>query len=74
MITINNLYTGYEKSKPLLTDFNYVFENKIYGILGESGCGKTTLLRTIAGLIKPLSGEIIIDGNKVKNADRKSVV
>src|SRR6478672_5198329 len=32
-------------------------------LLGPSGCGKTTLLRAIAGLVHPMSGEIIIKGN-----------
>lgn len=73
MIKLNNLSTGYSRDKPLLKNFNYKFENKIYGILGESGCGKTTLLRTIAGLTKPLCGEILIDDKQVKKANRNNV-
>lgn len=73
MIKLNNLSTGYSRDKPLLKNFNYKFENKIYGILGESGCGKTTLLRTIAGLTKPLCGEILIDDKQVKKANKNNV-
>lgn len=73
MIVLNNLCTGYIRGSPLLKDFNYQFDNKIYGILGESGCGKTTLLRTIAGLTKPLSGQVLIDGVKIDKPNKSGI-
>lgn len=73
MIVLNDLYTGYSRNSPLLEGFNYQFDNKIYGILGESGCGKTTLLRTIAGLTKPLQGEVIINGVKENRPNKNGI-
>lgn len=73
MIVLNNLCTGYIRGSPLLTDFNYQFDSKIYGILGESGCGKTTLLRTIAGLTKPLAGQVLIDGVEIDKPNKGGV-
>lgn len=73
MIEINELYTGYSRDKPLLKNFSYQFDSKIYGILGESGCGKTTLLRTIAGLVKPLSGIISVNGELVTKASKNNI-
>ncbi len=39
-------------------------ENQIIGLLGPNGCGKTTLIKTLTGLIKDYEGSILIDGEK----------
>lgn len=50
-------------SRSVLDNINYNFEyGKVYGLCGTNGSGKTMLLRAIAGLIIPNSGEIVIDG------------
>lgn len=62
MIEVNNVTIGYN-GIAIMDKLNYTFkEGKIYGILGESGTGKTTLLKTIAGLLKPIKGTIKKDG------------
>ncbi|MDR0919043.1 MAG: ABC transporter ATP-binding protein [Oscillospiraceae bacterium] len=49
-----------------LKDFNLsVRRGEFVSVIGSSGCGKTTLLRLIAGLDKPESGELILDGEKI---------
>jgi phospholipid/cholesterol/gamma-HCH transport system ATP-binding protein len=42
-----------------------VFEGEIFAILGGSGCGKSTLLKHLVGLIRPYSGQVIIDGDDI---------
>lgn len=60
MIKLNNIYVNYG-SNTILNTFNLeVMEGEFLGIVGPSGIGKSTLLRVIAGLLNPSSGEIWI--------------
>jgi zinc transport system ATP-binding protein len=58
LIEIKNLSVGYNK-EAVLFDVNLsVFEKDFIGVIGPNGGGKTTLLKAILGLLKPMKGEI----------------
>lgn len=59
ILEIKNLIAGYQ-NKPVLRNVNLtVHKGDFIGIIGPNGGGKTTLVKTIAGLLPPVSGEII---------------
>ncbi|MEI6399622.1 MAG: ABC-F family ATP-binding cassette domain-containing protein, partial [Pseudomonadota bacterium] len=58
MLQIETAEIGYSRDKPLLSNFQLTIERQDrLGIVGANGLGKSTLLRTIAGIIPPLSGQ-----------------
>lgn len=67
MIEISHLKKSYNKSKqPILDDINLKIESgEFITLVGTSGCGKTTLLKTINQLVKQDSGNIYIEGQDV---------
>ena len=71
-IEIKNINKSFEGKKSdklsVLEDINLTIDDgELVCLLGPSGCGKTTLLRLIAGLDQPTSGEIVANGEVVKN-------
>ena len=69
MISINNLQFSYGSSPVLKNITMKLEEGKIYGLLGENGVGKTTLLTLLCGLKKPQYGSIEIDGTDPYSRD-----
>ena len=70
-IELKNINFKYnDEDKNVINNLNLkIYKNKVIGIFGKSGSGKTTLLDIISGLIKPINGELLIDGNKINNQD-----
>ena len=66
ILEVRNLNKSYAKNTPVLYDMNLTIESgKIVGLLGPNGCGKSTLIKLVSGLLRPDSGEIFVDGEIV---------
>ena len=64
LIKCTNLTKKFD-NKTILNNINLtITENKIIGLLGKNGTGKTTLIKLINDLLTPTSGEILIEGKK----------
>lgn len=61
MIELSNIYFRV-KEQEIISNFCYRFEKgKCYGLIGSSGCGKTTLIKLISGIIQKSNGQITYD-------------
>ncbi|MFP3867614.1 MAG: energy-coupling factor ABC transporter ATP-binding protein [Desulfobacteraceae bacterium] len=70
LIALHNITFAYPGAAcPVFQDFNFQLRagNQI-GLVGPNGCGKTTLLHIIMGLLRPQAGRIVIFGQEVKKA------
>jgi len=66
LVSVNNLsknFSSFEAVKEISFSIN---ESEILGLLGPNGCGKTTTIGMMLGLLKPSSGEVIINGLDVE--------
>ena len=60
-----DLCKSYRRGRPVLDKFNISLPSgKIYGLLGPNGCGKSTLIKLICGLLSPDSGRIYVCGEE----------
>ena len=74
MIELRNLYKSFE-DKEVLHDINAVFEEgKTNLIIGQSGSGKTVMMKNIVGLFEPTSGEILYDGRDFVQMNKREQV
>lgn len=70
-IEIDHVTFGYDVSRTILNDVSLRFpRGKLTAILGGSGCGKTTLLRLIAGVYPANQGRVVFDGELVNPRDK----
>ena len=65
-IIVENLSKNYSENKAVENISFKIAENEIVGLLGPNGCGKTTTMAMILGLLKPSKGEILIDGMNIE--------
>ena len=73
IIEVNNL-TAHYGEKLVLEDISFrVKRNEIFVVIGGSGCGKTTLLKHMCGLLRPTSGSIVYNGTDITTIDEDAV-
>lgn len=72
MLEMKTIWSGYRDSMVLKGLSLQVREGEITTILGRNGCGKTTLMKTLIGLLPVRSGEILLDGEAVPGAKELS--
>lgn len=70
----NDLTISYDRHKEVVKDLNLsIPPGKITSLVGANGCGKSTILKTIARIIKPDSGNVILDGKKIHGMQTRAV-
>jgi phospholipid/cholesterol/gamma-HCH transport system ATP-binding protein len=74
LVSIENVWYGYDPARPVLRDVSLgIPRGKVVGIMGQSGCGKTTLLRIIGAAMIPSRGAARVLGSDTRSLDRDAL-
>jgi len=74
MLELRHVYTRYGPVECLKGISLTVKEGEIVALLGANGAGKTTVLKTISGLVRPAAGEVLFKGKNISLASPESIV
>ena len=74
LLEVDSLCSGYGALQMLFNVSLTVDEGEVVALMGSNGAGKTTTLRTITGLIKPMSGHVRLDGKEVTGRPPETLV
>ena len=74
LLEVRDLYVNYGGIKALKGVSFSVDEGQIITLIGANGAGKSTILRTISGLVKPASGNILLSGTELTELKPKEIV
>lgn len=74
LLEVKDLHVSYGAINAIKGIDLYVNRGEVVTILGANGAGKTTTLRTISGLLKPVSGEIVFDGKVITQLPAHEIV
>ena len=66
-VIVENLTKNYIKKEAVKNISFEISENEILGLLGPNGCGKTTTIAMMLGLLKPTYGNVFINGKNIEN-------
>lgn len=66
-LELKNLSCGYRQRNVIDSISLGINEGEVIGLLGANGCGKTTLIKTILGLLPTHGGEVLLDGTNIKH-------
>ena len=71
VLSIRNLSFAYDRHNPVIRNLSLDFDRgKSYAIIGRSGAGKTTLLSMLSGLLKPVKGQILYNGQDITKVNQ----
>ncbi len=65
-VIVENLSKNFSKKKAVININFQINENEILGLLGPNGCGKTTTIAMMLGLLEPTSGKVLINGHNIE--------
>ncbi len=71
-IELKNVTFSYDGSRNVLNDINCSFTKGMTALVGESGCGKSTIVNMLIGALRPNQGEIVVGGKEVSTLSREN--
>jgi len=73
MLSVQNVSAGYDETPVLKGVSADVGDGEFVGIIGPNGCGKTTLLRVISGVLGPTEGAVLLDGRRIADIPQREL-
>jgi branched-chain amino acid transport system ATP-binding protein len=74
MLSVNNISVGYKGLLAIQDVSFHVDKGEVVSLVGSNGAGKSTILKTISGLMHPQTGEIVFDGGPIGNTPPYEIV